>query len=366
MPQAEPDELICLRANAPQFDPAKGAAGLPQRILVLPWGEQDTAQGKVICDETTMRQLGAYNAAKNWDLIALDFEHSSVPTSPTYTGEPVKVAGYGKLELVPNEGVYLLMSSWTAEGKEFAAGGHYGDLSPVVLCNSADEVIGLHSVALCRHGATPGLTFLSAAPVGKGAARSKSPAPAKPATKPHTTMPPKTPEELMAALIKLLALATDAGPADVLDGIIAKIKADDEDEAAEGDPPVKAVAAKALSSDLLEIKNLFKAHAEVVKAQGEQIKLLSSGIDTGERAAILSQAARDGKQVPAVAAKVMSTADLRLLCADLPSTVPMDKRTPDAQTLLLSSPATAVNPELAAIDRLTGVSAADMEKYSAK
>ena len=58
-------ELLCLRANAPQFDPAKGAEGLPQRILVLPWGEQDTAQGKVICNDTTLRLLSSYNNNSN-------------------------------------------------------------------------------------------------------------------------------------------------------------------------------------------------------------------------------------------------------------------------------------------------------------
>jgi len=152
-----PLELLTLRANAPQFDPAQGAKGLPERILILAWGEHDTTKGKVICDDITMKQLTAYNAAQNWDRIALDFEHNSVPGSPTYQGEPVKVAGYGTLQLVAGEGIYLVMSSWTAEGREYAAGGHYGDLSPVVKVNDENEVIGLHSAALCRHGATPGL-----------------------------------------------------------------------------------------------------------------------------------------------------------------------------------------------------------------
>lgn len=133
-------ELICLRASAPQFDASKGEAGLPPRILILAWGEHDTTKGKVICNDTTMRQLTAYNAAQNWDRIALDFEHNSVPGSPTYAGEPVKIAGYGTLQLVAGEGIYLLMSSWTREGREFAAGGHYGDLSPVVKVNERNEV----------------------------------------------------------------------------------------------------------------------------------------------------------------------------------------------------------------------------------
>lgn len=346
-------ELLCLRANAPQFDPAKGAEGLPQRILVLPWGEQDTAQGKVICDDTTMRLLAGYNASKNWDRIALDFEHSSVPSSPTYKGEPVKVAGYGKLQLVPNEGVYLLMSSWTAEGKEFAAGGHYGDLSPVVKCNKANEVIGLHSVALCRHGATPGLVFLSAAAaVQHGGLTTAHP------SKSTKTM---TPEEFQKALAKALGLPDAASAEEILAAFTKSIEAKDEK-----DDAAMMGESKMLSAGLDEIKTLLKAQDAKITAQDEKLKLLSSGIDTNERASILKQAATEGKQVPATAAKTMNVADLKLLCAELPVTVPMDKRTPDGTTLLLSSSTPAVNSELAAIDKLTGISDDDVKKYAAK
>ena len=31
-----------------------------------------------------------------------------------------------------NEGIYMLMSSWTKEGQDYAAGGHYGDVQTVV------------------------------------------------------------------------------------------------------------------------------------------------------------------------------------------------------------------------------------------
>jgi len=359
----QPDELLCLRANAPQFDAAKGAAGLPQRMLVLPWGEHDTAQGKVICNDTTMRQLSAYNASKNWDRIAADFEHSSVPGSATYKGEPVKVAGYGTLQLVPGEGIYMLMSSWTDEGKEYAAGGHYGDISPVVKVNKENEVIGLHSVAFCRHGATPGLTFLSALPTGKTAPMPKGKQ-AKPPAKSNPSHPSKsmTPEELAAALCKALGLAADTAPADILTALTTKLAGDTAEEEAEGEKP----GMKALSSGLDEIKALLKAQDAKITAQDAQLKLLSSGVETNERAAILKAAASEGKQVPSVAAKNLSVADLKLLCAELPVTVPMDRRTPDADTLLLSSPAPAVNSELAAIDKLTGVSDDDVKKYAAK
>ena len=350
------DELIALRADAPQFDPAKGAEGLPGKLLVLGWGRHETPQGEVICDDTTMKQLSAYNASKNWDRIALDFEHNSVPKSPTYAGEPVKIAGYGKLQLVPGEGIYLLMSSWTPEGKTFAADGHYGDLSPVVKVNAQNEVIGLHSVALCRHGATPGLTFLSALPAVQHASPAK-PASKAPHKKPSKAMadvtPPQSPEELFAALKGVLNLGADATAADVLAAISKAMAAK-----AEPDGDEAAADTKALSADLATLKGLLEK-------QGEQLKLLSSNVDTGERAAILSQAAREGKQVPATAAKSMAVAELKVLCAELPVTVPLEKRTLES-TLMLSSGVNPDDPELAKIAKITGVSDEDRKKHLGK
>ncbi len=356
---ADSIELICLRANAPQFDPAKGAEGLPQRILVLPWGEHETTQGKVICNDTTMRQLSVFNAAKGWDRTALDFEHSSVQGSPTYKGEPVKVAGYGQLQLVPNEGVYLLMSSWTNEGKEFAAGGHYGDLSPAVKVNKQNEVIGLHSAALCRHGATPGLVFLSAAGAGKTAPMPQGKGKPKPGTKPNPSSSSKsmTPEELIAALCKALGLAADTAPADILTALTTKLAAEEATEP-------ESAGMKALSAGLGEIKALLKAQGDKLTEQEAQLKLLSTSAADNETSTILKEAAAAGKVVPAIAAKTLKPADLRLLCAELPVTVPLELRTPDAKTLLLSASTTQpANTELAAIDKLTGVSDDDVAKY---
>lgn len=326
-----PLKLLTLRSPAPQFDPAKGPEGLPQRILVMPWGDSTTTEGQVIVNETTLKTLSAFNAARNWDRIALDFEHSSVPGSPTYKGEPVKVAGYGTLDLVSGEGIYLLMSSWTAEGKEYAAGGHYGDLSPVVQVNKDNEVIGLHSAALCRHGATPGLIFLSAS--------IPNPTPKKP-------MDPKKPEtadELFAALKTLLGLGADAQPADILSGISSRMKA------AAPDEDTKVLSAIQLLSTKID-------------AQDATIKLLSATHETSERGTILATAAREGKVVPAMA-KDLNIAQLKQLCAELPVTVPMAQRGVDIHTLMLSSGASLATPEMAALDERMGVSADDRKKF---
>lgn len=342
---SKPLELITLRANAPQFDPAQGAKGLPERILILAWGEHDTTKGKVICDDTTMKQLSAYNAARNWDRIALDFEHNSVPGSPTYQGEPVKVAGYGTLQLVAGEGIYLVMSSWTPEGREYAAGGHYGDLSPVVKVNDQNEVIGLHSAALCRHGATPGLVFLSAAgPIQTPASRIKHPA--------HTTM---SPEELMKAIAKALGLAETATAEEILSGLTSKMGAMDATEKELTAMKDKQKALAAAGDDTLK-----QLAAQLTELKGELKTLSATQLDS-QRGEIIAQATREGKAVPSIA-KTLDLASLKQLCAELPVTIPMEKRTPEM--IALSTLGSQETPEQKAVSQMTGVSDEDRKKYA--
>ncbi len=332
-----PLKLLTLKAPSPQFDPAKGVAGLPQRILVMPWGRNETTQGPVIVNETTVKQLASYNASQNWDRIALDFEHSSVPGSPTYKGEPVKLAGYGKLEVVSGEGIYLLMSSWTSEGTEYAGGGHYGDLSPVVKVNQVNEVIGLHSAALCRHGATEGLIFLSAT--------------ANPQTQTMDPKMPQTADELSVELKNMLGLSADATPAD----IFAAMKKQLED--------AKTLSSKA-PGDNAEVKALTTKMDDMLKlltAQGDTIKLLSTTQEASERGNIMAAAAREGKQVPAMA-KNLPIDQLKLLCAELPVTIPVGQRQTDA-TLMLSGLTSADDPELKKLDAEMGISEEDRTKY---
>ncbi len=345
-------KLITLRGPAPQFDVSKGEEGLPQKILVLEWGNNATTKGPVICNETTMRELMAYNAAQNWDRPYFDYDHNTIPESPTYQGEPCDIAGHAdRLELTAGVGIHYIMpalKNWTESGRKNIPAGNYPDLSPVVAVNEKNEVIGLHSVAFCRHGATPGLVFLSALPAVQHTS--------SPATHPSKKASSMKPEDFQKALAKALGLDDTASAEDILAALTAKLTAAD----AKADD---ATATKALSAQLTKMEGLLTKQTETITAQGEQLKLLSSGVETNERADILKAAAREGKQVPSVAAKTMNVTDLRLLCAELPSTVPMDKRTPDASTLLLSSTTPAINSELAAIDALTGVSDADVKKY---
>lgn len=356
-----PERLLCLRApglHTPQFDPAKDAE-LPKRLLILPWGINTTTQGPVVCNEATAAVLLSNNAASGFDRPVLDFEHSSEPAAPTYRGEPAKIAGHGTLEVVPGEGVYLLMAHWTPEGRESAGGGHYPDLSPVVKVNDKNEVIALKSAALCRHGATPGLVFLSAETTphhqssAKPTAKSQTlrPSPSALRLKLLSTMtkPPATADEFLAALRGMLNMPAEATPEEVFAGLEKMLSA--KVDASQGED------VKALSATINKLEGL-------ITAQGESLKLLSASHIEGQRELMLTAAAREGKVINKDFAAKLDLEQLRMLCATTPVTVPMQIETPEGVKLLSADGKTVIDsPEVKAIDRLMGVSEEDRKKY---
>lgn len=60
----------------------------------------------------------------------------------------------------------------------------------------------------------------------------------------------------------------------------------------------------------------------------------------------------------------MPIADLITLCAELPVTVPMEKRTTTEEALMLSSGLNTESPDAASVSKLTGVSEEDRKKYA--
>jgi phage I-like protein len=347
---ASPLKLLTLRSPAPQFDVAKGVAGLPTRILVMPWGRNETTQGPVIVNETTVKQLIAFNRSQNWDKAYFDFEHASIPGSPTYQGEPVKIAApgvsldEGGVEVVPGEGVYQRTGAYTPVGAEAVAGGNYSDLSPVVKVNEAHEMIGLHSTAFCRHGATTGLIFLSAATVEK-------------TQKTKTNAMPQTAEELLAALREMLKLDTAATPSEVMTQLKAAMESETKTLSKPSENPPGNEEVKKLSGSITQLLTL-------VQAQGDQIKTLSANHASGERSGIIAAALVAGKQVPAMA-KDLPLDQLKLLCAELPVTVPVGERQ-TASTLMLSGLTQIEDPELAKLDAEMGITAEERQKYLGK
>lgn len=340
---SSPLKLLTLKAPSPQFDTAKGVEGLPQRILVMAWGLNETTQGPVIVNETTVKQLHAYNRSQNWDRPYFDLEHATIAGTPAYRGEPAVLVApgvdidAGGVEIVRGEGVYQLTGPYTTVGGEAVAGGHYPDLSPVVKVNAANEMIGLHSTAFCRHGATHGLIFLSAT--------------ANPQPKTMDPKMPQTSDELVTELKTMLGLGPDAAVADI---IVAMKKQLEDSKALSSKTPGDNAEVKALTTKMDDMLKLLTA-------QGDTIKVLSASHETSERGNIMAAAAREGKQVPAMA-KNLPIDQLKLLCAELPVTVPVGQRQTDS-TLMLSGLTSADDPELKKLDAEMGISDEDRKKF---
>jgi len=138
---------------------------LPKRVKVLNWGENTNATGKpVVVGDALSKAVALPMYA--WRRVPLDFEHNTVPGTPAYTEskEPREVAGYGTVEVVPGDGVYLAMHSWTPKGLETAHNYACVSAAPYIterpFAEKAGNVFGITSVALCRNGAVPGMDFV--------------------------------------------------------------------------------------------------------------------------------------------------------------------------------------------------------------
>lgn len=268
--------------------PSKIEAGkdLPTRLLIVPWGENKTNQGLVICNATTLADLLSNQKTAKRDRVALDFQHSTVESSKFYKGEPAKVAAFASLEVIDGEGVYLTNIEWTAEGKEFAAGGHYPDLSPALVTNKAGEVILIHSAGLVRQGEIDGVTLFSADALNS-------------ITQPiSSTMNPK------ALLIKILGLSEDATDDQITSAAEAFGKTEEVPE------DVKAMSAR------------------LATVEGT-IKTFTAASEKNERENLIRTATASGKVIPLSADEIGET-PVKILSAmidKLPVTVPLEGRT---------------------------------------
>lgn len=334
--------LVALASGLSLAQP-KSENELPQRILVAPWGENVTRKGKVIVNETTLATLEAAQLANKFDRVALDFQHNTVKPGP----EPKKVAAYGTPEIVKGEGIYLSAIEYTPEGKEALLGGHYPDISPAVMRNAQGEVIFLHSVGACRQGEIDGLTLFSAsdssdlttfAPMAEDELELEDDAEEDPgkvdmrdllrtliaAIAPEVELPEGATDTEMAAAAKQAVTALAAAKPDP-----AKV---DPPKEAEGDKDPVAMASAALG----------------------KITALEATIEKRERAALIREAAREGKVVPLSADQIdqLDLTVLESMITQLPVTVPMQSRLGGAIDDFQANPGDGtITPELREVAR---------------
>jgi len=261
---------------------AADAAKLPHRIKVLNWGDNPNCHGKrVNVGPLFVKCLSAETYP--YHKVALDFEHNTFPGTPAYkeSQEPRAVAGFGTIEAVEGDGVYITMSSWTPEGEKMAA--NYADVSAGAVTDKDGNLIAVASVALCRAGAVEGMDFVEA-PLSGGVSSALSGIinnpPSLQTELRRTSKKGQQAMDYKALLLKLLGLGEDATD----EAIQAAFDA-------AGKKPTQEEQDAALSAAVKE------AVAEAVKPIEEKVATLSAAAVAHEKADLIAEAAREGKVI---------------------------------------------------------------------
>lgn len=308
-----PEKIILLRTSGTAVSLSADAAKLPRRIKVLNWGDNPNCHGRrVNVGELFIKCLGAETYP--YRKVALDFEHNTIPGTAAYkeSQEPRPVAGFGAIEAVPGDGVYLTMLSWTPDGEKMAV--NYVDVSAGAVTDKEGNLVAISSVALCRAGAVEGMDFVEAPLSGDVSSalsgiinQERGLKPAAPIMKGKPAM------DYKALLLKSLGLGEDATDEAIQAALDAAAK-----------KPTKEEQDAALSAAVKA------AVAEAVKPIETKVAALSASAVEHEKADLVAEAAREGKVVAlsADALKKISVDDLKATIAKTAVTVPLNAKTP--------------------------------------
>lgn len=323
-----PDKIILIRTSGTAVALSADAAKLPRRIKVLNWGDNPNCHGKrVNVGEMFVKCLNADSYP--YRKVALDFEHNTFPGTAAYkeSQEPRPVAGFGEIEAVPGDGVYLTMSSWTPEGEKMAV--NYADVSAGAVTDKDGNLVAVASVALCRAGAVEGMDFVEAPLSGDVSSALSGIINNPPAPQSGSGAVNKKGKAMdyKALLLKLLGLGEDATD----EAIQAAFDALPKKPAKEEQDATLSAAVKA-------------AVAEAVKPIEAKVAALSAAAVEHEKADLVAEAAREGKVVAlgADALAKISVEDLKATIAKTAVTVPLSAKTP---TTMREKPAEGDVPE---------------------
>ena len=300
------DKIILLRTSGTAVGLSADAAKLPRRIKILNWGDNPNFHGKrVNVGPLFAKCLSA--ATYPYRTVALDFEHNTFPGTAAYkeSSEPRPVAGFGSIEAVEGDGVYLAMSSWTPDGERMAV--NYADVSAGAVTDRDGNLVAVASVALCRAGAVEGMDFVEA-PLSGGVSSALSGI--------INNNQEGQAMDYKALLLKSLGLGEDATD-EAIEAALAK--------AAEKKPDEKKEEAQAHIEKAVE-DAVTKAFAPIK----EQVLALSAAAVAHEKQDLVNEAAREGKVVAlsADALAKLSVEDLKATIAKTAVTVPLSAKTP--------------------------------------
>lgn len=139
-----------------------GEEAAPAQVLIAPWGEVQSTNGRFVLDEAAGEAvLAAFS--EHGTLVPIDYEHQSLGGAYASPSGQAPAAGWIRsLNLVrPEEGdrpgLYAEVE-WTAAARARLLGREYRYLSPVLMVRRCDRrVMALHSVALTNKPAIVGL-----------------------------------------------------------------------------------------------------------------------------------------------------------------------------------------------------------------
>ena len=333
----KPAKVILMRTTGVAVSLSADAAKLPRRIKVLNWGDNPNSHGKrVNVGPLFAKCLNAETYP--YRKVALDFEHNTFPGTAAYkeSKEPRPVAGFGTIEAVEGEGVFITMSSWTPDGEKMAA--NYADVSAGAVTDDDGNLIAVASVALCRTGAVDGMDFVEAPLSGGVSSALSGIINQEGGLKPAAPIQKGTAMDYKALLLKALGLGEDATD-EAIQAAVAKV--------AEKKPEEDAAALSAA---------VKTAVAEAVKPIEEKVAALSAAAVAHEKADLIAEAAREGKVIALVADAIgkITVEDLKATIAKTPVTVPLNARTP--ANMKENPPAGEVSEEFRQIALNCGVS----------
>ena len=326
----KPDKVILLRTTGVAVSLSADAAKLPRRIKVLNWGDNPNSHGKrVNVGPLFAKCLNAETYP--YRKVALDFEHNTFPGTAAYkeSKEPRPVAGFGTIEAVEGEGVFITMSSWTPDGEKMAA--NYADVSAGAVTDDDGNLIAVASVALCRTGAVDGMDFVEA-PLSGGVSSALSGII-------NNNQKGKA-MDYKALLLKALGLGEDATDEAIQAALAEKFEKKPTEE--EQKAALHAIVAKEV--------------AEAFKPIEEKVAALSAAAVAHEKADLIAEAAREGKVIALGADAIgkITVEDLKATIAKTPVTVPLNAKTPANMTE--NPPAGEVSEEFRQIALNCGVS----------
>ena len=326
----KPAKVILMRTTGTAVSLSADAAKLPRRIKVLNWGDNPNSHGKrVNVGPLFAKCLNAETYP--YRKVALDFEHNTFPGTAAYkeSKEPRPVAGFGTIEAVEGEGVFITMSSWTPDGEKMAA--NYADVSAGAVTDKEGNLVAVASVALCRAGAVDGMDFVEA-PLSGGVSSALSGII-------NNNQKGKA-MDYKALLLKALGLGEDATDEAIQAALAEKFEKKPTEE--EQKAALHAIVAKEV--------------AEAFKPIEEKVAALSAAAVAHEKADLIAEAAREGKVIALGADAIgkITVEDLKATIAKTAVTVPLAAKTP--ANMKENPPAGEVSEEFRQIALNCGVS----------